>query len=199
MFEANSLVDIANAALSACGARAIEKLEDNNDERSMQVSYLMRQAILDVEGTASRPWKELLSVSKIVLKEPEPVVGEWCYNCPSDSLMVVAMADNGGWFERGFREEGGVIYSRKKLTYCKCVRQSFKPAEWSHDLRGCVIALLTARLYGVVSKSPDKSIQMEQAFWKDEFVRRIENKIVAADSSDEQTPSHYNDGGSVAF
>lgn len=199
MFEANSLVDIANAALSACGSRSIETLADNNDERSMQVSFLLRQVILDVEGTASRPWKELLTVQKLVLKEPEPVVGEWCYNCPTDSLAVVALANSGGWRERGFREEGGLIYTRQPMTHCKYIRQSFTPSEWSHDLRGCVISLLSARLYGVVSKSPDKSYQMEQAFWANEFIRRIENKIVAADCSDEETPSRYNDGGSVAF
>jgi len=199
MFEANTLVDIANAALSACGSRPIEKLEDSNDERSMQVSFLLRQAILDIEGAAARPWKELLTVRKLVLKEPEPVVGEWCYNCPTDSLAVVALAGKDGWRMRGFREEGGMLYTRILMTHCKFIRQSFVPAEWSHDLRGCVISLLTARLYGVVSKSPDKSFQMEQGFWANEFLRRIENKIVAADSSDEETPSRYNDGRSVVF
>lgn len=186
MLETNTLLDVANSALILAGDRAIEKLNDTSDKTSMQVSALLRQAILDVESAATRPWRELYVSKNLVLREDDPVYDEWVFNKPTDCLCVIRVGNGAHKSELDYREEGNLIYipasafPGAKNTGIRCCysKLSLDPQEWGADLRGCVIALLTARLAGVLSATPAISQNLENAFWQGEFVRRTGNSIV---------------------
>lgn len=197
MFEANTLLDIANTALIGIGERPIDALEDKQDKLSMQATMLLRQAILDVQGVPSKPWKELYEVKKLVLAEEEPKLGEWYFNKPTDLLCAVEMLSDYSEVRFEFREEGRYlivpanVINGKKGVWLKYVRSSFDPGEWSSELRGCVIALFSARMMGVVSSDGMKALNLEHAFWKGEFVRRTENRILTTEAVEQYPRGCY--------
>ena len=196
MIETNTLLDVANAALMAAGDRFIETLGDKSDKTSMQVASLIRQAVVDVESASANPWRELYKVEALVPRVDVPFCGEWVFNKPTDCLNVVGVCANGTFSELDYREEGREIYVPTRLFHfrpdgnvpavlCKYTRLSLDPGEWSGDLRGCVIGLLTARLIGVLSANPTASQALEKAFWEGEFQRRTGNRIVCTEGRGE--------------
>lgn len=200
MLDANTLLGIANAALVGVGDRTIDSLGDKDDRLSMQADMLLRQVVLDIQGVPSKPWKELLETKKLVLAEESPKLGEWYFNKPTDLLVAVeALGDYGG-DKFSFREEGKYIIvpctsvaaaSVKNGVYLKYIRYSFNPGEWSSELRGCVISLLTARMLGVVSSDAVRAMNLENAFWSGEFVRRTENRILNTDAVEQYPRGDY--------
>lgn len=194
MLNSNTLLDVVNSALLAAGDRCVEALDDANDKTSMQASALVRQAVMDVQAQSSRPWRELWTVKKLVLREQDPLWGEWCFNKPTDCLSVVAVGTESRDTELHFREEGNMIWipveflcpraAREGAVLCRYSRLSMEPSEWGADLRGCVISLLTARLSGVLSATPAVAQNLEEKFWKEEFVRRTANSIVNTEGAE---------------
>lgn len=196
MFDSNTLLGIANAALVGIGERTIDALGDPQDKLSMQADMLLQQVILDIEGVACCPWKELLETKKLVLAEAEQKLGSWYFNKPTDLLCAVEVISDNGVSRFDFKEEGRYIIvpasaCSKNNAWIKYIRKSFDPGEWSSELRGCVIALLSARMMGVVSSDGMKALNLEQAFWKGEYVRRMENRILCTDAVEQYPRGEY--------
>lgn len=198
MFDSNTLLGIVNASLVGIGERTIDALGDANDKLSVQAGMLIRQVILDIESAPCKPWKELYEVRELVLAEENKKCGEWYFNKPTDCLIPVEVIQSDMRNKFSFREEGRFIIVPvcelvgNKDVHLKYVRESFDPAEWGNELRGCVISLFSARMIGVCSSDPMKSANMENAFWNGEFRRRSENRILNTDAVEQYPRGIYN-------
>ena len=198
MIETNTLLDVANSALLAIGDRTISALNDKDDKTSMQVSSIFRQVIMDIQGAANAPWRELYTTTRLILHDAAPCYGEWVFNKPTNCMVLVSVGNGRGrQDELVARCEGRFIYidcstlSSTNNVLCRYSKLSLDPAEWGADLRGCVISLLSARLAGVLTATPTASQALEKAFWEGEFVRRTGNAIVSTEGQNAYWRGHY--------
>lgn len=175
----DTVTGICNSALAAIGhTNFIDDIsEDKPVCRSLRIVF--DRAVREVQGHANAVWDELCTECDLVKRRDEYGVAE--YNLPLDFLNPVSLRGKKDGVRIPFEISGGFLRCESqdiagrtpRLRYSKV---SYNPAEWSTEMKTCIIKLLSARVLASVVKDFANSTKMEQNFWNYEFPMQIGNK-----------------------
>jgi len=200
LYENATLTEIANSALVQIGNAPIESIDDDNDGNAAICRVMLRQTIAEIESHPAVCWDELLTIRDLELRR-DGGAGQrgsgFEYNLPLDVLSVEDVYDKHGR-QLDYRIYGRYLYTKVEAEKVRYIRFSEEPAEWSVELRGCVIDLLAAKLVGGIIKDFDGATKAVNAFWQMTFYRwagNRKNKAERQRRGDDGTLRRYYDNG----
>lgn len=167
----DNLTGICNSALAVIGhTDFIDDIEaDNPVARSLRV--LVKQVCREVQTHENASWQELEQEASLTKKRTnDHGITEW--NLPIHMISPIScfVVKDGKRGNIPYEITGGVLCSvEKEGVRLRYMKFSFDPANWSAELKTCVIKLLAARALSALVKEFSAAHRMEQQFWAFDF------------------------------
>lgn len=175
----DTLTGICNSALAAVGHTNF--IDDVADDKPVcrSLRMVVDQAVREVQGHANAVWDELSRETELAKRREEYGVAE--YNLPLDFLNPISLKGKTDGARIPFEISGGFLRceiqdTRGRIPLLRYTRVSYNPAEWSTEMKTCIIKLLSARVLASVVKDFSNAAKMEQNFWGYDFPMQVGNK-----------------------
>lgn len=167
-----TLTGICNSALAMAGhTDFIDDIADDNPIAAT-CRMLVAQVAKEVQTHEFAAWDELISDVKLVLKgnNDTGITRRYAWNLPYEMLTPIECYEEDTGRPVRYEIYGGYLYCDKSEdVWLRYSRYSMNPAEWSVELKTCVIKLLSARIIASLVKDYKGSQAMEQQFWNYDY------------------------------
>lgn len=151
---------LCEAALRALGA---PQVSDWQSEASIPAAALRANIYAVLKEVQSlTKWPELITRAKLQWTGGSDAKDGLCFYKPDGCLRIIDCGSN--WLE-----EGGYVFVRgissSEQPWCRYVKYSENPSEWSGELFGLTTKLLAARIAASGVGDPKTGRALEQEFW----------------------------------